>query len=104
ALAHHPPLHVGEGDDDGVDLAPADGVAKVVEGHHRRRILVRERGVGRRPPLAMPLYAGAASGGPASAGRSTVRIGPLNQCLADTIPQIPTARMTAPTSTGAYWM
>ena len=34
ALAHQPPLHVGEGDDDRVDLAGRDQLLQVVEGQH----------------------------------------------------------------------
>ena len=37
ALAHQPPLHVGEGDDDGVDRAALDLGAQLLEGQHARR-------------------------------------------------------------------
>ena len=50
-------------------------------------------------------YVGATAGGPVSAaGRSTVRIGPVNQCRAERSHQMPTSRIVLPTSTGAYWM
>ena len=34
ALPHQAPLHVGEGDDDGVDLAGGDQRFQLVEGQH----------------------------------------------------------------------
>ena len=37
AFPHQPPLHVREGDDDGVDLAPLDGALECLEGQHETR-------------------------------------------------------------------
>jgi hypothetical protein len=36
ALPHQPPLHVGEGDDDRVDLAMDDLRLQILEGQHPR--------------------------------------------------------------------